>query len=34
LSLGEGVPDVPLANVGTDTACGKGLGLKTQKTMR
>ena len=34
LKLGDGLPDVPLANVGTETACGKGLGLKSRSTLR
>jgi hypothetical protein len=34
LHVGEGVPEIPLANVGTDSACGKGLGLKTRASPR
>jgi hypothetical protein len=29
LNFGEGVPDVPLASVGTHSACGKTLRLRT-----
>jgi hypothetical protein len=34
LDFEENVPDVPLANVGKDTACGKGLNLRSESSLR
>jgi hypothetical protein len=34
LNLGDGLPDLPLSNVGTDVACGKGLGLRSQTSIK